>query len=241
MLATLTTTPDKLWSEAAASRDASLRKRAPDLPTYRVAPWNPEPLLLLEKGLPWILLPYDKDPLRTHDGGYPFPRRIKSDLQDLAARGVDFDALAIAHELDPKGPVAPLIPKIPPAGLLCSPETTKTLIGNTPATKASKRMAATLNHAGDAVARSAPKVLLGLALAPIAVVAAPLVLLAAAASGVDPIVFGVLHVDPPDGRRTSRPTRLAARRSAAAEPGDKADPKAGEHLAMWYPLADWQW
>lgn len=241
MLAIPTTTPDKLWFEAAAAREAALRKRAPDLPDYRVAPWNPEPLLVLDKGLPWILMPYDKDPLRTRNGGYPFPHRIKSDLQALVARGVDFDALAIAHELDPKGPAARLIPKIPPAGLLCDAETTKTLVGDTPATEASKRMAATLNRAGDAVAESAPKVLLGLALAPIAVVAAPLALLAAAASGVDPIVFGVLHVDPPDGRRTRRPTRLAARRSGPAEPSGRTASKTGEHLAMWYPLAAWQW
>jgi hypothetical protein len=238
MLPTLTSKPDKQWTEIAASRDAALRKRVPGLPAYEVAPWNPEPLLVMDKGLPWIVMPYDKDPLRNRDGGYPFPRQVKCSLQNLVTEGIDFDTLAIAHELDPKGPVAPLIGKIPPTGLLCDAATTNTLVSETPATEVSKRMANTLNRAGDAVAESASKVLLGLALAPVAVVVAPFALLAAAVSEIDPIVFGILHVDPSAGQRTRRSTRLAARRS-----GDdlKPDPKPGEQLSMWYPLAAWKW
>ncbi|MEQ7845771.1 hypothetical protein [Nocardioides kribbensis] len=236
MLPTLTAKPDKQWFEVAATRDAALRKRAPGLPAYQVAPWNPDPLLVADKGVPWIVMPYDKDPLRTRNGGYPFPPKVKGELAALAQTGVDFDTLAIAHELDPKGAVAPLLSKIPPTGLVCDDAATKALVGQTPATEGSKRMAATLNRAGDAVAESAPKVLLGLALAPVAIVAAPLALLAAAADGIDPIVFGVLHVDP-SGQPARQPSRLAQRRSSApAKPG-----RSGQQLSMWYPLAAWKW
>ncbi|WP_286928874.1 MULTISPECIES: hypothetical protein [Aeromicrobium] len=233
MLPVLTTKPDQQWTDLAVSRDAALRRRAPELPDYRVAPWSPEPLLVLDKQSPWIVMPYDKDPLRARDGGYPFPRDVKRRLQDFATRGVDFDSLAIAHELDPKGAVAPLLEKIPPTGLVCDASTTATLVGETPATGASKRMATTLNRAGDAIAESGPKVLLGLALAPVAIVAAPLALAAAAVEGIDPIVFGVLHVDPAGSLGTARPTRLQARRAGACPSSPQA--------SLWYPLAAWKW
>lgn len=236
MISTLTAKPDALWCERAAARDAALRKRVPGLPDYQVAPWTPEPLLVMDGGAPWIVMPYDKDPLRTPDGGYPFPRDVKQRLAGLAASGAEFDTLAIAHELDPKGAVAPLLAKIPPSGLVCDAVTTKTLVGQTPATEVSKRMAGTLNRAGDAIGASAPKVLMGMALAPVAVVAAPLVLFAAAAQVIDPIVFGVLHVEAEGTHRSGRQTRLAARRA-----GRTPDASTGEQLALWYPLAAWKW
>ena len=152
-------------------------------------------------------------PAGTRDGGYPFPKDVKRELVSLARRGADFDSLAIAHELDPKGAVAPLLGKIPREGLVCDTASAKTLVGQAPATQMTKRMASTLNRAGDAVADSAPKVLLGLALAPVVVVAAPLALLAATGSAIDPIVFGVLHVE-----HTTR-----------------------QKVSLWYPLAAWKW
>jgi hypothetical protein len=213
MLPNPTRALDKKLEARAVARDAALRKRAPMLKEHLVAEWHDDPLLVMDKGMPWIVMPFDKDPLRTKDGGYPFPKKVKRELQTLVAAGVDFDTLAVAHELDPKGPVAPYVAKIPPAGLLCSENATKSLVGTTPATEVNKRMAATLNRAGDAVVDSAPKVLLGLALAPVVVVAAPLALVAGAVSGVDPIVFGVLHVD--------------------HQPHHK--------VSLWYPLAAWKW
>lgn len=237
MISTLTAKPDALWSERAASRDAALRKRVPDLPDYQMAPWTPEPLLVMDAGAPWIVMPYDKDPLRTADGGYPFPREVKQHLERLAASGADFDTLAIAHELDPKGAVAPLLAKVPPHGLVCDAPTTKTLVGQTPATEVSKRMAGTLNRAGDAIGASAPKVLMGMALAPVAVVAAPFMLLAAAAEVMDPIVFGILHVETDSTHQPGGQTRLAARRAGVRAPGASK----GEQLALWYPLAAWKW
>lgn len=237
MIATLTAKPDAPWSDRATMRDAALRKRVPDLPDYQVARWTPEPLLVMDAGAPWIVMPYDKDPLRTADGGYPFPRNVKQQLEGLAAGGAEFDTLAIAHELDPQGAVAPLLGKIPPNGLVCDAPTTKTLVGQTPATEVSKRMASTLNRAGDAIGTSAPKVLMGMALAPVAVVAAPLMLLAAAAEVMDPIVFGILHVEPDGTRKPARQTRLAARRAGARASEASKD----EQLALWYPLAAWKW
>lgn len=213
MLPVLTAQPDKKWSARAQDRDAVLRKRAPGLQGARIAPWREAPLLVLEKEQPWIVMPYDQDPLRTKDGGYPFPKEVKRELVALIQKGVDFDSLAIAHELDPKGTVAPLLHKIPPQGLLCDARSTKALVGEAPAKELTKRMASTLNRAGDAVAESAPQVLLGLALAPVLVAAAPLALLAAAGSAMDPIVFGVLHID--HGKE--------------------------QKLSLWYPLAAWKW
>lgn len=205
--------PDKKWAASAADRDSALRKRAPGLQPAHVATWHGAPLLVQDKVQPWMVLPYDQDPLRTKDGGYPFPKLVKRELETLIRRGVDFDTLAIAHELDPKGAVAPLLGRIPGAGLLCDAESTKALIGPAPATQATKRVAGTLNRAGDVMADVGPKALLALAIAPLVVAAAPLALLAAAGSAIDPIVFGVLHVDHDAQRQVS----------------------------LWYPLAAWKW
>ncbi|MDQ6523994.1 hypothetical protein RB608_10300 [Nocardioides sp. LHD-245] len=230
--------PDRLWEAEAVARDAALRKREPKLPPCTIAPWQPEPLLVMDKGSPWILLPYDKDPLRTRDGGYPFPREVKRTLAAIAHKGVDFDSLAVAHELDPKGPVAPLLGKIPPEGVRCDEAAARELIGKTPAAEGHKRMAATLNRAGDAAAEYGPAALLGLALAPVAIVAAPIALLAAAASGIDPIVFGVLHVEPKAKSRPTGATRVAGRRVGQPAGGE---PVTGQPLSLWYPLAAWRW
>ena len=93
MISTLTAKPDALWCDRATARDAALRKRVPDLPDHQVAPWTPEPLLVIDRGAPWIVMPYDKDPLRTPDGGYPFPRDVKHRLEGLAASGAEFDRM----------------------------------------------------------------------------------------------------------------------------------------------------
>src|SRR5262245_42564356 len=105
MLPVLIELPDRKWAEQARGRNAALRKRAPELHGARVAPWHDSPLLVVEKDLPWIVVPFEQDPLRTRDGGYPFPKDVKRALTTLTQRGVDFDNLAVAHELDPKGPV----------------------------------------------------------------------------------------------------------------------------------------
>lgn len=212
MLPALTALPHPSWTTRARSLDLDLRKRAPELGAARVAPWREHPLLVLDKGEPWLVSPYDRDPLTQKDGGYPFPRDVRTVLARLVERGVEFDDLAVAHELDPSGPVHDLVGKIPPQGLRCDVVAAAALVGPLPATKGTQRVGAALDTSGKALATGAAVAPLVLAAAAVA----PLVLLGpvALAAELDPIIFGVRHLDNKAG--TSGPS-------------------------LWYPLAAWKW
>lgn len=212
MLPALAERPTAKWADQARKVDLDIRKRAPELKPALVAPWVDHARLYKDEGGPWLVTPYDTDPLTQKDGGYPFPKDVKRVLSGLVARGVDFDDLAIAHELDPKGPAGALLGKIPSTGIAVDAHAAKELVGPLPATHATMQMASVMDKstklAGQGL-RHAPKILAGAAIAPLALVAlAPIAL----ADGLDPIVFGVKHIE-----------------------GDK------KCASLWYPLAAWKW
>ncbi|WP_159623724.1 hypothetical protein [Ruania rhizosphaerae] len=105
---------------------------------------------------------------------------MKTTLAGLVARGVDFDDLAIAHELDPTGPADALLDKIPTTGIAVDAHAAKELVGPLPATQATKQMASALDKSAKLGAQGlkhAPKVLAGAAVAPLALtVLAPMAL-----------------------------------------------------------------
>ncbi len=151
----------------------------PDLVTPLVGSWHDQPVLYLDKGLPWLLVPYDQDPLRQSDGGYPFPADVRRQLERVNERGVRFDDLAIAHELDPVGPIKSLIRTIPHQGIACDSKAAAVLIGDLPATGTTHKVGRALESAPRAI----KTLLKGVAQAPAMLL--PLL---------DPIIFGVLHI-----------------------------------------------
>lgn len=158
-------------------RVAAIRKRAPQLPELTLATWTEDPRLYLQKGQPWIVLPAERDPLRTLKGEVAIPDRCISELQDLVKAGVDFDRLAVAHEIAPSllpGSVVEVLHKSP-AGVPCDMPAVKKLLGDAPPPpRSTQRMANILDKVVETLTSSDS--IVG------AVVSAPL----------DPIVFGVI-------------------------------------------------
>lgn len=158
-------------------RVAAIRTRAPQLPDPTLATWTEDARLYLQKGQPWVVLPAERDPLRTLKGEVAIPDRCIAELQELVRAGVDFDRLAVAHEIAPPllpGPVVEVLHKSP-AGVPCAMPAVKKMLGDAPPPpRSTRRMASVLDKVVETLTSSDS--IVG------AVVSAPL----------DPIVFGVI-------------------------------------------------
>lgn len=131
----------------------------------------------------WLILPARKDPTLTTHGVFPAPKGPRTTLARVAAAGIDFDAILIAHDV-PRGvykdggplPVEYLLP--PHRQVV---ETTNDALARATDTfgrmvvKSALGIAAASTAATAAVARGAANV--------------------SAAIGRDPIIFGVLVED----------------------------------------------
>jgi hypothetical protein len=53
-------------------------------------------------------------------------------LRRLADSGVEFDRIAIAHQLDPRGPVATLLPLLREGPISCSDQVARAVVGPLP-------------------------------------------------------------------------------------------------------------
>jgi hypothetical protein len=151
----------------------SARWRWPQLPPPRTLPWSELTFLALDRGVPWVCGPIERDPA-ARDGRTVVPGRQLRQLKRFADLGVPFQRLAIAHELDPDGPVAGLLHELQDGPRTCTDEVARTLVGATPARAGVRRALRVLDAAlgcgsaaGRAAARTAGRLL-------------------------DPIVFGVL-------------------------------------------------
>ncbi len=172
---TLTITPTKPMP----TRIATVRQMAPFLPDPTLAAWDESPRLYRSKQEPWLLLPAEHDPMRTLKGQVAIPQRCLAELHRIADRGVEFDRLAVAHELDPKVVPGHLNPVLDGAGVRCTHEVARHLVGTiTPPPVAGRRMAAALDKTVDALSRGSA-----------AAAAAPFT---ASLGALDPIIFGVL-------------------------------------------------
>ncbi len=149
---------------------AALAWRHPDLPAPSVQEWSDLPVVLLDHGVPWLYGPLEHDPLLGPAGSGVLPRRERRILRERAERGPRFDAVAVAHELDPRGPVRVLLPMLRDGRCTCAPAVARELVGPPPAHPAVARAAGLL-----AAAVRAPRALAGVADAVL-----------------DPIVFGVV-------------------------------------------------
>ncbi|TCK21388.1 hypothetical protein [Pseudonocardia endophytica] len=111
---------------------AHLHFRHPELPSPVVLHWSDEPVLLLDAGRPWLYGPAGRDPAAV-DGRAVLPRRQVRRLAQFAGHGIALHALAIAHELDPAGPVAELVPDLADGPRTCTDEVARVVVGPVPA------------------------------------------------------------------------------------------------------------
>jgi hypothetical protein len=155
---------------------ASVRRNWPQLPSPITLEWSDRPVVALDRGAPWLFGPVDRDPLMGPGGPAALPRRQRRRLEEVAASGPRFDAVAIAHELDPDGPVRSLLPLLRHGARACTDEVARELVGPAPAhpgvVRAARLLDSLFGGAGPAAAARALDALL------------------------DPIVFGVLAPAP---------------------------------------------
>ena len=150
------------------------RSRWPELPEPSALPWSELPFLVLDRGRPWICGPVERDPA-ARDGRTVVPGRQLRQLRRHGRRDVPFQRLAIAHELDPDGPVARLVDELTDGPRTCTDDVARALVGAAPAHAGVRRAVGVLDAAvGGAALRTAAR---------------------AAGRLLDPIVFGVLGVD----------------------------------------------
>ena len=91
------------WEELARLA-ADLVRRFPQLPAPIMLPWSDQQAIVDDGGTPWVYGPAHSDPLMG--GRAVLPRRQRRQLGRIAATDTSFDAIGIAHELDPDGPGA---------------------------------------------------------------------------------------------------------------------------------------
>lgn len=102
------------------------------LPAPQVAAWSEDLVLLLDQDVPWIVGPVEKDPVRGRQGRSILPAEARTRLRQIATLRVPFRRIAIAHELDPDGPVHPLLPGLRAGPQNCPASLARTLVGPVP-------------------------------------------------------------------------------------------------------------
>jgi hypothetical protein len=112
---------------------AELTKRHPDLRLPIRVDWPQHSLLALERERAWWLGPAECDPHRDQRGRVPVPPVPRTRLKELARRGIPFQRVAIAHELDRAGPVRDLLPALRQGPRTCTAETARMVVGSPPA------------------------------------------------------------------------------------------------------------
>jgi hypothetical protein len=112
--------------------DLDLRGRFPQLPEPRTFVWSEQPVVVLDRGVPWLYGPVERDPLMTKRGRVVLPRREVKRLRALAALNVPFQRLAIAHELDLEGPAADIAPTLIAGPRTCTDAVARALVGPQP-------------------------------------------------------------------------------------------------------------
>ncbi|WP_028922033.1 hypothetical protein [Pseudonocardia acaciae] len=121
-------TPDQL-----ARLATDLERRWPGLRAPVVRCWNDHPVVILDRGMPWLYGPAERDPLMSRSGSVVVPRGPRRALRAMAAAGLRFPALVIAHELEPTGVARSLLPLLQEGPRACTDEVARALVGPAPA------------------------------------------------------------------------------------------------------------
>jgi hypothetical protein len=173
--------PKLLAEPELAELSVQINQMWPTHPEPILLQWAETPLVSIDRsGVPWIIGPAD-DPLRSTHGRIVIPHKQRAQLKRIAKLGIPFDRIAIAHELDPQGPVRQLLPALRTQPQPCTKELARALVGKVPAhpgvTRAVTVLDAAVNGATSAVGINA------------------------VVSVLDPIIFGVIAEAPPrDGQ-----------------------------------------
>jgi hypothetical protein len=162
-----------------AELSVQINERWPSLPEPLPLVWTETPLVSIDRsGVPWVIGPAERDPLRTARGRTVIPHKQRAQLKRIAKLGVPFQRLAIAHELDPEGQLLPALRTQPQP---CTNEAARALVGEVPAhpgvTRAVMVLDAAVSGATSAVGINA------------------------VVSALDPIIFGVIAPTPPQHRQ----------------------------------------
>ena len=117
-----------------AELSVQINQQWPSLPAPVPLVWTEIPLVSIDSsGVPWVIAPTERDPLGTTRGGTVIPRKQRRSLKRIDKLGVPFQRLAIAHELDPEGPVRLLLPELNQGSRTCTDADARTLVGDVPA------------------------------------------------------------------------------------------------------------
>ena len=126
--------PEVLTRSELIELSVQIKDKWPSLPHPLLLEWTETPLVSLDRsGVPWVIGPAERDPLRSSRGRTVVPRRQRVRLKRMADLGVPFQRLAIAHELDPGGPVQRLLPALRDGPRTCTDEVARALVGGVPA------------------------------------------------------------------------------------------------------------
>lgn len=133
---------------------AELETQFRELPPPIVLPCSDHPVVGLDGDRAWLYSWADDDPQRGANGVAVLPRRQRRELERIAATGVRFEAVAVAHELDVNGPVRALLPELQDGPRTCTEELARALVGPVPRHPGVARAAGVLDWlvGGDALA-----------------------------------------------------------------------------------------
>jgi hypothetical protein len=116
-----------------AELSVQINQMWPSLTKPRLLDWTEASLVSVDRsGVPWIIGPVEHDPLRSTRGRTVIPHRQRAQLKRIAKLGVPFQRLAIAHELDPEGPLRHLLPELNQGPRTCTDADARTLVGDVP-------------------------------------------------------------------------------------------------------------
>jgi hypothetical protein len=172
-LSTLTADADAVL----ARLELELAEHYPDLMPPIARRWHEYGVITFDGDSPWWIGPAERDPQRDHRGRLAVPRKARARLRELAASRVPFRRIAIAHELDPSGPVRDLLPELAHGAFACPDGTARTLVGPPPAHPALRRAPGLLDRAVHRASGVVDRI---------------------ADAALDPIVFGVVAPRSPE-------------------------------------------
>lgn len=147
--------PSRAVRTALDELDAELRFHHPVLRAPLTIGWRETLTLALDGPVPWVFGPAEHDPLRGRRGTSVLPRRARTWLRRIAASGVPFQRLAVAHELDPAGPVRDRLPELASGPRACTEEDARPLVGTVPPHPEVARAVRLLNQAVGGTTASA--------------------------------------------------------------------------------------
>jgi hypothetical protein len=126
--------PEEVQTRSELTRlSVQIKERWPSLPHPLSLEWTETPLVSTDSsGVPWVIGPAERDPMRGSRERTVVPRKQRSRLKQIAKLGVPFQRLAIAHELNPEGLVSHLLPDLKTEPLVVTDAVARALVGAVP-------------------------------------------------------------------------------------------------------------